>query len=307
MPPLWQSPDWEHFQQALGHKTLRIGKGQSKALVVIHPLFLGMGYGYIPRGPIIENGDELADFLNELSHLSTKYRLIFTRADPEKGLPEFIFPKTRETHSVQPETTLILDLSMDEESILNQMKRKGRYNISLAKKKGVKVLMAKDENQRKRYGHIFSELLKETSERDFFSTHDEKYYQTMLKTLKSSEIFIAFYQDRPLAGAICTYQDNKAIYYYGASGNHHRDMMAPYLVQWEAIREGKKRGCQSYDFLGIAPEDALEDHPWKGITEFKKKFGGSAVQYPQPIDIIHRPFWYTIYKYLKFLQSILKR
>jgi lipid II:glycine glycyltransferase (peptidoglycan interpeptide bridge formation enzyme) len=27
--------------------------------------------------------------------------------------------------------------------------------------------------------------------------------------------------------------------------------MGAYLLQWEAIREAKKRGCEQFDFLGI--------------------------------------------------------
>ena len=307
MNTLWQSDQWEHFQKTLGHKTMRMGEHETKSLLIVHPLLFGKNYGYVARGPTIADGTELAEFLKALLVTAKKNSLIFTRVDPEMALPRFQYPKTKESHSVQPETTLLLDLSLSDENLLAQMKRKGRYNITLAKKKGIHVEKAKNDWERKHFGHLFYEMLKETSERDDFSSHDERYYQTMLKTLECSEIFMAFYGEEAIAGAICTFLDEKAIYYYGASGNQHRETMAPYLIQWEAILEAKRRGCKTYDFLGIAPEEALEDHPWKGITEFKKKFGGTVVHYPQPIDIIHRPLWYTVYKCLKFLQGLIKK
>lgn len=53
------------------------------------------------------------------------------------------------------------------------------------------------------------------------------------------------------AAGIFAYWGDTAIYYYGASSSDttiRRDM-ATYLLQWDAIREGIKRGCKTYDFL----------------------------------------------------------
>ena len=74
--------------------------------------------------------------------------------------------------------------------------------------------------------------------------------------------------------------------------------MASYLVQWTAMREAKKRGCKYYDFLGIAPE-GVTNHPWIGVTSFKKKFGGEVTSYPRAKEIVLRPFWYWVYKVYK--------
>jgi lipid II:glycine glycyltransferase (peptidoglycan interpeptide bridge formation enzyme) len=77
-----------------------------------------------------------------------------------------------------------------------------------------------------------------------------------------------------IAAGIFVYHHNTAIYYYGAStsDNELRKHMAPYLIQWEAIREGIKRGCRVYDFLGVAPPGALE-HSLSGVSVFKERFG----------------------------------
>ncbi|MDZ4216756.1 MAG: peptidoglycan bridge formation glycyltransferase FemA/FemB family protein, partial [Candidatus Gracilibacteria bacterium] len=121
-----------------------------------------------------------------------------------------------------------------------------------------------------------------------------------------SEIMVAFNGSDAIAAGIFTYQKHRVIYYYGASSNANRELMAPYLLQWRAIQEAKIRGCGTYDFLGIAPEDATKNHPWKGITEFKQKFGGSVLQYPQARDIIHRPFWYQFFQFAKTIQKLIR-
>ena len=68
-----------------------------------------------------------------------------------------------------------------------------------------------------------------------------------------AKLYLAEYQNEIIAGVIVTFCGDIATYYYGASGNKHRNVMAPYLLQWEAMKEAKKRGCKWYDFLGIAP------------------------------------------------------
>jgi lipid II:glycine glycyltransferase (peptidoglycan interpeptide bridge formation enzyme) len=81
----------------------------------------------------------------------------------------------------------------------------------------------------------------------------------------------------------------KGYYYYGASSYTHRALMAPYALQWAAMRYYKARGCATYDLLGIAPPDAPPDHPWQGISAFKEKFGGEVVMYPPEQEIVLRP------------------
>jgi lipid II:glycine glycyltransferase (peptidoglycan interpeptide bridge formation enzyme) len=81
---------------------------------------------------------------------------------------------------------------------------------------------------------------------------------------------------------------NTGIYYYGASDYEHRALMAPYLLQWKAMKQCKEAGCTRYDLLGIAPPDAPEDHPWQGISRFKEKFGGEIITYPPERQIILR-------------------
>jgi len=72
--------------------------------------------------------------------------------------------------------------------------------------------------------------------------------------------------------------------------------MAPYLVQWEAMRYAKKHNKTTYDFLGIG--EHLE-----GVTSFKKKFGGYEVEYVGTFELVTNRLWYIAVRLLKWLRA----
>jgi peptidoglycan pentaglycine glycine transferase (the first glycine) len=292
---LWQYPLWQAFQQALGHKTWMLKTEHASALVIRHPLPFGLCWLEIPRGPLFEKGKSVDKLMEEVVALAKSENAIFIRISPydEPKLTAYRLPLTASDH--HPQTTLVLDLSLSEEDLLRQMKPKGRYNIKVAEKNSVTVR----ENQGI---DAFYELLKKTIGRDGFSAHPKAYYEKMLQALQPHvQLLMAGKDGKAIAGGIFVYLDSVGTYYYGASDHEYRNLMAPYLLQWEAIKEAKRRGCKTYDFLGIAPEGA-QNHPWAGVTEFKKKFGGTVIQYPQAKELVVRPIWYRVYRLYKKLR-----
>jgi lipid II:glycine glycyltransferase (peptidoglycan interpeptide bridge formation enzyme) len=117
-----------------------------------------------------------------------------------------------------------------------------------------------------------------------------------------AKMYLAEYEGETIAGVIVTFYEDTATYYYGASSNKHRNVMAPYLLQWHAIKEAKSRNMKKYDFLGISPPDA-KNHPWQGVTEFKMKFGGEIVEYVKAKEFIFKPFWYWVIRIVKKLKG----
>ncbi len=230
--------------------------------------------------------------MEEVVALARREKAIFVRTSPYDEIRNSKFEIRNCNHDHHPETTLVLDLTLSEEDLLKQMKPKGRYNIKVAEKNGVTI---------REYQGVdaFCDLLEKTTGRDGFSAHPKAYYQKMLQALQPHvQLLMAGKDGKAIAGGIFVYLDRVGIYYYGASDHDYRNLMAPYLLQWEAIKEAKRRGCKTYDFLGIAPEHAT-NHPWAGVTEFKKKFGGTVVDYPQAKELVVRPIWYWIYCLMK--------
>lgn len=320
-----QTPEWGHFrghvpgndkhwiivleEKAAGQTQIIAG-----TLLIRQSLPHGYSWLYAPRGPLLNYEDfgstqmQMSVLMDAIKELARKEKAIFFRVDPliqvESQSP-ISFPHFRQNiHGSQPDHTLLLDLTPSEDEILKQMKPKGRYNIKLAEKKGVTIRKSTDVAD-------FYKILAETTSRDGFHGHDQKFYQNMLDSLgKNASLYLAEYEgqiqgDVPrgvrgqvIAGCLNTFYKNTATYYYGASSNEHRNVMAPYLLHWHAISEAKAKGYKTYDFFGIAPENAV-NHAWAGVTEFKKKFGGTEISYQKPQEFVFKKALYYLYRTYK--------
>lgn len=327
---LYQTSIWANFQEQIPGKEKSIFIGvtnpETKAIVgggylVKHTLPFSLSWLECPRGPVFDanlSEDEMTaffeQFIQKVREVATRERSVFLRIDPMMKVTsdqlqdyEFVMKKMKmhPAHaSYFPETTLILDLAQTEDEILHQMKPKGRYNIKVAQKHDVYVKKISADSA-KDYMKEFYPLVEETARRDRFYIHDANYYQSMLTSLGDSAALWMAYKDEPndkathqssptpLAGLIATYYGGTATYYYGASCYDHRHMMAPYLLQWEVMRDAKENGYTEYDLLGISPTDA-KNHPWQGVTEFKTKFGGHVVRYAPAKEFVFKSFWYFV-------------
>lgn len=286
---LWQSLAWKTYQEALGREA-RVyvaeedGEIQASALVVIDKTSFGLSTWEVPRGPV--------GAMSEQRSAISLIEKITDDAKKDSAISIFFSPLKKITHSssltahryIHPQATRILDLTLSDDALLAQMKQKGRYNIRLAEKSGVTVKISTDTD-------AYAQLADQTARRDGFIGRGGKAYATFLKTVPGSFLLLAYAPDdlqTPLAGLLGVVWGATGIYYYGASSGQKRELMAPYLLQWEAMKLCRSKGCTSYDLFGVAPE-GVTDHPWSSVSDFKAKFGGSVVSYPGEQEIVLKP------------------
>lgn len=302
--PIQQTLQWEKLQNSLSSRSWKIGmktkKGLSAfALVFEKKLPLGLRWLHLPRGILAVDATSRKAIYEQLVKIGKKENYVFIRFDWQRD-SKIAAKDLQAAHITHfPQTTLILDLKQSEEVILSQMKPKGRYNIRIAEKHGVKIRESRAVSDAK----IFYELLRKTTERDGFSAHRVSYYEKFLQELgKSASCFIAEYEGKAIAASICTFAGDTATYYYGSSDHEFRHVMAPYALQWAMIGAAKQRGCRYYDFLGISPENSI-NHPWSGVTDFKKKFGGEIIDYPASSELVLRETVFSLIRFLKKLRG----
>lgn len=329
-----QTPEWGHFQAKISGRgkywiivlteSSQNNSGSSQApkilagtLLIRHQLPKGYCWLYAPRGPLLNYDsknnyatakNQMDVLLSEIKQIARQEKAIFLRIDPLIRLNpqstdgQIHFSHFRQNISgFQPDHTLVLDLTKSEQEVLAQMKPKGRYNIKLAEKKGIIIRKSFDSTQFEKDLKTFYQILTETTSRDGFHAHDPQFYKDMLESLQTfSALYLAEYNNQAIAACLNTFYKDTATYYYGASSNANRNLMAPYLLHWQAIKDAKQKGYKFYDFFGIAPKDGKK-HQWAGVTEFKKKFGGTEISWQKPQELPFKKSLYFLYRaYKKF-------
>lgn len=298
-----QTAAWGTLKSRFGWASEHVQHGQNGALLLFRSLPLGMKLAYLPKGPLDSN---LADLLPALLAACRRQGAFALKIEPDRWMPdpsETELPKlgfTPSPHEVQPRRTIIINLDGSEEDILGRMKQKTRYNIRLAGRKGVQVRAWEDVN-------AFADMMRITGERDAFGVHSADYYQDAYDLFHpdgACELFVAEFEQQPLAALMVFQRGARAWYMYGASTNQHRNLMPTYLLQWEALRWAKGQGCLEYDLWGVPDEDeeTLEaefstrsDGLW-GVYRFKRGFGGEVKRSPGAWDYPLQRARYQLYR-----------
>ncbi len=269
---------------------------------------------YSARGPVLNDLDTAfrADFLTRVSGALKAHNGLFWRLDPywhshewHSLLKASSLPIKTATKNFQPTDSLLLDLQLEPEAIKAQMHRQGRKALRLADEAGVTTEIIAADRVTPEHLTQWQHLNEATTTRDGFSGHDIAYYQNFIQQLAPhTYLCFARHEKTTVAAAILTVHHQKAIYYFGASSSapETRSLRAPYALQWAMILKAKALGATTYDFTGITPKDQ-PDHPYKGITQFKTRFGGYRDTYASGKEIVLRPWWYRLYRTIKQLHA----
>ncbi|MDD5146628.1 MAG: peptidoglycan bridge formation glycyltransferase FemA/FemB family protein [Candidatus Pacebacteria bacterium] len=307
-----QSWEWGAFQESLGKKAWRLAIGEPERIFLQAQIikerffFSSKSFLYIPFGPTWQKNlsdDQIREALSLLwkrvGEIAKQENTIFCLAEPLKNPPRvngFNFQKP--TKRIQPEETLIVNLTQPTEQIFNNFNSITRYNIRLAEKKGVqfKEVATTEENMA-----IFYHLMQKTSQRDEFKAYSKDYFEQLLKKEQhglETKLFFADYQGKIIAANIMVYFGPRTTHLHGASDYEYRATKAPQFLQWQQVKQAKEAGFTEYDFWGISAKK------WPSLTEYKKGFGGQELVYPAGQEIVYQKGWYSLYK---LARKLLKR
>ncbi len=318
-----QSPYWEHFQQNIGKKTHRVEDAKLfNALCVFHVLPIVGTYMFIPRGPIIsrtlhdKNKGErevIRHYLKEIVDVAKKEKCGWMRIEPQYEQDLNLIKDLFGSHKIkrskknhESPQTIMLDLSGSKEELLMAMKSKTRYNIRLAEKKEVKVERIRTEENI----NAFCRLSRITARRDRVILHSESHYRKMLSSVPDKHLclYSARFKNKIIAANLVSFYGGIAAYLHGASGSSHRNVMAPFVLQWQAIKDAKERRCKYYDLGGTKiGENGVYQKDWAGISRFKQGFCPKCkpVDFPGCWDIILNKPRYYAYRFLQDAKGLL--
>lgn len=294
-----QSWEWGEFREKTGNEVLRLGLYDGSNLLEVYQLTVHP----IPRSKfklavLLKGPRSTKTVLQLLKDFGKQSKFILIRIEPQvekqasiRGKPN-ILDVLKEAGAVRgrrffTESTFVIDLTKTEEEILAKMLPKTRYNIRVADKHGVEV---KEESSEKAFNE-YLDLMDETTKRQGFYAHTERYHRLMWEKLHKAGIarlLVARYKGEPLITWILFVWKDTLYYPYGASSETNRNVMASYKMMFEAIKFGKRLGLIKFDLWGR--------EEGKGFTKFKEGFSPEVVEFIGTFDLIINPGAYKVYR-----------
>lgn len=313
-PHVLQTWEWGEVKAQTGWRAFpllfeRKGEVVAQALVLRRPIpFLPLALGYVPKGPTLDwqDTETATAVLRALVQVARRLRLLFLKIDPDvpRDAPtgQRIVEALRgegwrfSPQQIQFRNTVLVDLNGDEDALLARMKPKWRYNIRLARRRGVNVWRGTVDDL-----PVFYDLYRETALRDGFLIRPYAYYEHTWRHFlerNKAALLLAEWEGRFVAGLMLFLFGRRAWYMYGASAaGEARRHMPNHLLQWEAMRLARERGCTVYDMWG-APDELVESDPMWGVYRFKQGFGGELQRWIGAWDYPLYPALYQVYAYL---------
>ncbi|MBI3442367.1 MAG: peptidoglycan bridge formation glycyltransferase FemA/FemB family protein [Candidatus Sungbacteria bacterium] len=288
--------NWGEFNRDMGNKIFRFGvsdeNGDLAAVFLVVKIVARRGsFLFVPQGPVTHdfNSEILEAVAGHLKQLAGTEKCGFIRVSPiVTNHPDnaLLFQEAgfrKAPIHMHAELMWMLDIAQTEEKILKDMRKTTRYSIKKAEREGVKII----KSWRPDDVAVFRGLYQGTARRHHFTAFSDEYLQKEFEAFRADDqllIFLAEYRETIIAGAMIVFYGGSAFYHHGATSSAHPEIPASYLLQWEAIQEAKARGCALYNFWGIVDKEKT-NHPWAGLTLFKKGFGGFAQEYLPAQDL----------------------
>ena len=303
-----QSWNWGEFHASMGNKIWRFGMYEGSQLVsvaLVEKITARRGsFLIVPHGPITnskiknQNAKLLSLLLDTLKKLAKEEKADFIRVSP-------IWERTEENISIfkdlnfrvaplhyHPESSWKLDISKPEEELLRSMRKTTRYLIKQAEQnKDIEIIKSININDLDIFYRIHTPVATTQKFTPFSLNYLKKEFSAFLSG-ENIQLFFAKYKGEYIASSFEIFWGGMGFYHHAGLLPEYRKLPVSHLLQWEAIKEAKKRGATTYDFWGYADPQKNPNHPYAGPTLFKQGFGGYKDEYVKTQDyIISRKYW----------------
>jgi lipid II:glycine glycyltransferase (peptidoglycan interpeptide bridge formation enzyme) len=263
---------------------------------------------YCPKGPAVSSAEDLELLLRDLRPFAKKNGVFSLKIEPEIPSDQALVTSDLiKTKSIQPESTVIINLEPPEEDILKSLNQKGRHSIRRASKDGA---TAKPVNSTPENFRIMYDLLEETSKAAGYPIRHKAYYDefyTRFSEAGIGQLFFAYVNNKPVAGAYALVLGKKSLYIYGASSRDRGVYGVGHFLQWHVLLWAKSKGSLEHDLGGTPSSDRIDDttHPLYNVGKFKTGFIKKVTDYVGTYDVPIRPLkeklWY------KLVEKIMRR
>jgi len=232
------------------------------AQVLLWPIpRLGKKVAYVPCGPVVAPS-AAKELLGELAEWARQHNALYLRIEPSWKDAALAAGWKRSPHAIQLRETYTIDLTKDEDALLEPMSRKHRQYIRKAERDGVTVELSTSDNSH--LGAMY-DIYCDTASRAGFGIHDKEYYDLLFTELgDGNSLYTALVDGKPAALLWLAHAGTTVYELYGGVTDAGQEAKANYFLKWTAILAAKREGYQIYDFNGRLNE---------GVSRFKEGFG----------------------------------
>ncbi len=177
--------------------------------------------------------------------------------------------------SAREDFTQVINLSEGFESIY---KKWTKGNASAARKarkahkEGVIIGQAVSIKEWRCYYNIYKDSLRRWGKKATSSYNWLLFEILFNKKSEKIKLWLAFYKNEIIAGALCFYHNKHVVYWHGAAYEKYFHLRSSNLLQYEIIKDACQKGYWWYDF------NPSGGH--KGVINFKKSFGAESLSCP---------------------------
>lgn len=297
-----QSWNWGEVNKKDGVKIFRLGFYKDTilcgvCLAIVEKARRGPHF-IVPAGPILDWTDRkmVRYFIDSVKNLARSEGCWFIRVRPEildteanrklfAGLGFISAPM-----HLHAENTWVLDITGSEDQILSSMRKTTRYLVRKGEKTGLLLIISDDPNS----ATVLHKLQEETIKRHGFIGFSEGLFRNEIQEFakdNQARVFICKKGKEVLAMAIIIFYGDTAYYHFSGSVSKYNEIPFSYYLQWQIIKEAKKRGLKYYNFWGIAPNNSPK-HRFAGVTLFKTGFGGERIDWLHAHDLpVSKLYW----------------
>jgi serine/alanine adding enzyme len=288
---------WSAVRTIVGGTSAGIGA----QILLRRPRPLPWTYAYAARGPVAATFDAasieaftdavrtgLRPLAGRVSHLRIDPEIEADGpADPGGSLRSALAAAGwRPAPTIQVNSSRIIDLHPDEETLFGDLMTTWRQNVKRGRKAGIVVSDAGPEGLAE-----FLAIHFETARRAGFATRSEAVFRAVWEAFSARGAARLLFARAPDGEALATLFllrcGDRVVEPWAGMTARGAAARANYLLKWEAITSSRAQGATSYDMWGGLM--------FPGIAAFKKGFGGREVTYIGAWDLVLDPVGWLAY------------
>jgi len=296
-----QSTLWQRVQRALGHEVIW---ARDEEWMWGGAIRAGRfpRYVYVPHGPTAMSSDAMVGAIAGAVDAARARSLDFVRGEPAgaAALPALAATHPTPSRSIQPRWTWVLDLTPDEAALRGGLSAGHRGAINAAPRRGLTFRVSSDPADIE----IFLRLQEKGAAAGRFHGQEQSYHRAVARTLlpeHAAALYFAEAEGEAVAAALCFDFSGTRYYAHAVSDpDTGRRLQAAAPLVWQMILDARESGAHRFDFWGIAPPReaaaGAAPHAWDGFTQFKRSFGGEAVERAGTWDFGVRSLRHRLYR-----------